>query len=30
MLIAVGYLKAGITLLSRAFRRKIEEFTKFE
>ncbi|HAK88066.1 MAG: nitroreductase [Nitrospirae bacterium GWC2_46_6] len=30
MLIAVGYLKPGITLLPRAWRRKIEEFVKFE
>ncbi len=30
MLIAVGYLKPGITLLPKAFRRKIEEFVKFE
>ncbi len=30
MLIAVGYLKAGITLLPRAFRRPLDEFVKFE
>ncbi len=30
MLIAVGYLKPGITLLPRAFRRNIKEFVKFE
>ncbi|MEK7196595.1 MAG: nitroreductase family protein [Nitrospirota bacterium] len=30
MLIAVGYLKTGITLLPRAFRRDIKEFVKFE
>ncbi|MHC1725697.1 MAG: nitroreductase family protein [Syntrophobacteraceae bacterium] len=30
MLIAVGYLKKGVTLLPRAFRRKIEEFTGFD
>lgn len=30
MLIAVGYLKSGITLLPRAFRRDIKEFVKFE
>jgi putative NAD(P)H nitroreductase len=30
MLITVGYLKQGITLLPRAFRRKIEEFVRFE
>ncbi len=30
MLIAVGYLKTGITLLPRAFRREIEEFVKYE
>jgi len=30
MLIAVGYLKSGITLLPRAFRREIGEFIKFE
>jgi nitroreductase len=30
MLIAVGYLSPGITLLPRAFRRKIDEFVKFE
>lgn len=30
MLIAVGYLRQGITLLPRAFRRKIDEFVKFE
>ncbi len=29
MLIAVGYLKKGITLLPRAFRRDIKEFAKF-
>lgn len=30
MLIAIGYLRSGITLLPRAFRRKIDEFVKFE
>jgi len=30
MLIAVGYLKSGITLLPRAFRRGINEFVKFK
>ncbi len=30
MLIAVGYLKAGIMLLPRAFRRPLDEFVKFE
>ena len=30
MLIAVGYLRQGITLLPRAFRRSIDEFVKFE
>jgi hypothetical protein len=30
MLVAVGYLKPGITLLPRAFRRKQEEFVKYE
>lgn len=30
MLIAVGYLRSGITLLPRAFRRKTDEFVKFE
>ncbi len=30
MLIAVGYLRPGITLLPRAFRRSIKEFVKFE
>jgi nitroreductase len=30
MLIAVGYLKPGTTLLPRAFRREFEEFVKFE
>ncbi len=30
MLIAVGYLRSGITLLPRAFRRSIDEFVKFE
>lgn len=29
MLIAVGYLKSGITLLPRAFRRDINEFVKY-
>ncbi|MCI2426529.1 nitroreductase family protein [Candidatus Acetothermia bacterium] len=29
MLIAVGYLRTGITLLPRAFRRKIDEFVKY-
>jgi putative NAD(P)H nitroreductase len=30
MLIAVGNLRSGITLLPRAFRRRIEEFVRFE
>ena len=30
MLIAVGYLRHGITLLPRAFRRSVKEFVKFE
>jgi putative NAD(P)H nitroreductase len=30
MLVAVGNLRSGITLLPRAFRRKIEEFVRFE
>jgi hypothetical protein len=30
MLIAVGNLKAGITILPRAFRRDIGEFVSFE
>jgi len=30
MLITVGYLRQGITLLPRAFRRKIEDFVRFE
>jgi len=30
MLVAVGYLKSGITLLPRAFRRDIKEFVKSE
>ncbi|TAL24958.1 MAG: nitroreductase family protein [Nitrospirae bacterium] len=30
MLVAVGHLKKGITLLPRAFRRDIKEFVKFE
>jgi nitroreductase len=30
MLIAIGYLRPGITLLPRAFRRSIKEFVKFE
>lgn len=30
MLVAVGYLRPGITLLPRAFRRSIKEFVKFE
>jgi nitroreductase len=30
MLIAVGSLKAGITLLPRAFRRSVGEFVSFE
>jgi putative NAD(P)H nitroreductase len=30
MLIAVGKLKTGITLLPRAFRREIEEFVRFD
>lgn len=30
MLIAVGYLKSGVTLLPRAFRRSIDEFVSYE
>jgi nitroreductase len=30
MLVAVGYLKSGITLLPRPFRRELDEFVKFE
>ena len=30
MLIAVGYLKSGVTLLPRAFRRDLSEFVRFE
>ncbi|MFA5352793.1 MAG: nitroreductase family protein [Thermodesulfovibrionales bacterium] len=30
MLIAVGYLKAGITLLPRAYRRGISDFVRFD
>jgi nitroreductase len=30
MLVAVGYLKSGITLLPRPFRRELAEFVKFE
>ncbi|MEW6740373.1 MAG: nitroreductase family protein [Nitrospirota bacterium] len=30
MLIAVGYLRSGITLLPRAFRRDINEFAKYD
>jgi putative NAD(P)H nitroreductase len=30
MLIAVGYLKEGVKLLPRAFRREIDEFTGFD
>jgi nitroreductase len=30
MLVAVGYLRSGITLLPRAFRRELNEFVKFE
>jgi len=30
MLITVGYLRQGITLLPRAFRRKIEDFVRFD
>jgi nitroreductase len=30
MLIAIGHLKKGVTLLPRAFRRKVEEFTGYE
>jgi hypothetical protein len=30
MLIAVGHLKKGVTLLPRAFRRAVEEFTGFD
>ncbi|MCE5312470.1 MAG: nitroreductase family protein [Nitrospiraceae bacterium] len=29
MLVGVGYLKPGITLLPRAFRREVDEFVKF-
>lgn len=30
MLIAVGYLRSGVTLLPRAFRRGIDEFVRYE
>lgn len=30
MLVAVGYLRSGITLLPRAFRRKLNKFVTFE
>ena len=30
MLIAVGYFKSGFTLLPRAFRRKLDDFVKYE
>jgi len=30
MLVAVGHLKKGVTLLPRAFRRDVEEFTGFD
>jgi putative NAD(P)H nitroreductase len=30
MLIALGYLKPGATILPRAFRRRLEEFVKFD
>lgn len=30
MIIALGYLRKGVTLLPRAFRRHIDEFTRFE
>lgn len=30
MLVAIGHLKRGITLLPRAFRRDIDEFTSFD
>jgi len=30
MLIAIGYLRTGVTLLPRAFRRELNEFVKFE
>jgi len=30
MLVAVGYLKSGVTLLARAFRRKLNEFVRYE
>jgi nitroreductase len=30
MLVAVGYLRSGITLLPRAFRRELNEFVRFE
>jgi putative NAD(P)H nitroreductase len=30
MLVAVGYLRSGVTLLPRAFRRSIEEFVSLE
>jgi putative NAD(P)H nitroreductase len=30
MLVAVGYLRSGITLLPRAFRRELSEFVRFE
>jgi len=30
MLIAVGYLRSGVTLLPRAFRRDVDEFVRYE
>jgi len=30
MLIAIGYLRSGVTLLPRAFRRGIDEFVRYE
>ncbi len=30
MLVAVGYLRKGVTLLPRAFRRDVKEFVKYE
>lgn len=30
MLVAIGHLKKGVTLLPRAFRRNVEEFTGFD
>jgi len=30
MIIAVGYMKPGVTLFPRAYRRKVEDFVRFE